>query len=327
VNAQLSAAKATGGRVGIPSGQYLSSGWLLDNSAQTADAPDDPRQVTLEGDGPGSTIINAITPGVYALKILGGLKGRANSLNYSPVGGFTIARRAQPLLGSRGLWLSGVGFGRVRDIYATNIEKPVYLESVLSTAFDDVIVASATNGIEIGKGQGYTNFNGNVFKNLQLRLIDKFALYGGPVTNLTINSMVMQGVGTQGDAASGGMNLTFNGDEEGGAGLSINGAYVENNSGEADFVLTNLGKTPVTHVIQSASFNRITGAKYVRTHLKLVGRHHVVFIGAAFNSYNDYQADESRPLFDYDANISTITCIGCTGLNRADNTTGVQNLR
>ncbi|CAO4140654.1 hypothetical protein [Methylorubrum extorquens] len=324
VNERLSAMKATGGRLVLPAGKYLSSGWVLDYSGQTADAPDDSRQVSLSGDGAGNTVIYANTPNTYGLKVLGGLTGGANSLVYSGLSDFTIARRTQPRLGSRGLWLAGVAFGRLRDIYLTDLEIPFYMESTLSTALDNLLIASSTYGLEVGKGTGFSNSNNNTFNNPQFRLISKWAVRGGPLTAWTMNGLGIQGVGTMGDADSGGMKVTFDG-TEGGNGLAVNGGYVEFNRGDADFFLTNTGTRTVTHVLSNVTFNRISGTQYVRTHFKLVGKHHVICIGCAFGAYNDYVRDVSRPLVDMNPADSTFTCIRCTGLDGPDNTLGITN--
>ena len=318
VNTGLAAMKAVGGRMVLPAGKYLSSGWLLDNSGQTADVPDDSRQVSIEGDGLGNTVIYANTPSTYGVKVLGGLAGAANALNYNPIAGFTIARRTQPRIGSRGLWLSATAFARIRDVYLTDLEQPLYLESVLSSVFENLLIAASTNGISIAKGNGFSNSNNNTFNNPQLRLIDKVAVSGGPVTAMTVNGLGMQGIGTMGDATTGGMNLTFNGDAEGASGLTVNGGYVENNAGDADFTLTNTGSREVTHVFIGVTFSRLSAAKYVRTHFKLVGKNKVICIGCAFAAYNDYVVDASRPIVDYDPTQSTFQCIGCSGLGKAD---------
>jgi len=106
------------------------------------------------------------------------------------------------------------------------------------------------------------------------------------------------------------MKLTFNGDE-GHVGLVAHGGYCEDNAGEADIRLENIGSDYVTHVISGVNFNRLSNARCATNCIKSVGKNRIILIACTFTSVGSYTPNASRPYLNGDADTVFIP-LGCT---------------
>ena len=301
--------RTKGGEIQIPSGTYRLTQFEANYTGLTGEPNNDPTGTPLVGEGIQNTVLMATQAATYAVKITGGLNAAA--LVYSGLKDLSVAGEnplATPT--SRGVHIFSAAYHTMRDVGFYNLGVALKLESVLSSTFDNLKISFGISGIEFLKGAGFSFSNANHFSNLEVRHLSDKGLYGGPCTSLRLTAFQLESIGTQGDDSTGAMKLTFNGDE-GHVGLVAHGGYCEDNAGEADIRLENIGSDYVTHVISGVNFNRLSNARCATNCIKSVGKNRIILIACTFTSVGSYTPNASRPYLNGDADTVFIP-LGCT---------------
>lgn len=316
LNNAILARKLMGGVVELVSGEYkLGAGNVtIDFTHLTADAHQDLRQVSFLGHGAGNTALR-VTSAQYALAILGGAD--PTCLIYGPFGGFVISKHDSYAGYSQGMRLRNVAFATFDDILLHGLDVGISQTSCLSNTWNRLRITLGGVGMEIASGYGntpvpgFSDHNANKYNDAEFRSQSLWAVSGGPSSGIWFNNLTMQGVGTPGNDATGGMNLTFSG-AQGGVGLVVNGAYIEYNGGYADFVLNNTGTETIEHHLHGVNFSRISAAKFVKHMISLQGGPQILNLYSChFDHFNDYVPDANRKYVEFTAGVHKVICHGC----------------
>jgi hypothetical protein len=302
IQAVFTALRLTGGDANISRGTYLISAPLtLDYTGQTQEPVTQPLGVNVHGDSAHNTIFNRSGTG-FAITSTGGT-GVASHI-YTVMDGMSFTGAA-----SKGVKLKNHAFTTLSNMTFQGLVTGLELESVLSCKFENLVFGNATNGVEVSKGTGFSDINANYWDNCTFRLLTGRAYSGGDHSGVYFTAVNVEGCGTQGDALTGGFDMTFDG-AEGSVGLTIYGGYFEGNAGGWDINLTNTGTEYATHVLIGVNFNRISSSAFVTNNIRSVGKNRIVLIGCTFDHFNTYTPDAGRPYVNADAD-TIVTCIGC----------------
>lgn len=291
----------TGGIYQFPNGiTDITEGITLDYRDATGDVHADPRNVKIRGETMGTSVLRNLTTGP-AITIIGddAASNGWGAIVYSGVEGLTFS-------GGRGLRAQEIAFTNFKDLMFRNCIVGMDLESVLSCEFERIYATGGVNAVQFYKGGGFSDHNANKYRSCEFRLGTGVAMSGGPSSGLWCDDLTIQGWGTHGNLNTGGMDLTFSG-EEGGVGLDLSSAYFELNGGGFDIRLTNLGARMVTHTITGANFNRISQAKHVKNNIVLAGGpQRLRLIGCNFDHYGDYVPSPDRQKIAYNPAVHQI---------------------
>lgn len=294
--------RLVGGDAVCPGGQFLvDSTVAISYTGQTQEPVTQPLQVNFYGSGAGSTVINKTGTG-FAFSSEGGT-GVASHI-YTVWDGFSFTGAT-----AKGIKLKNHAFTTLSNMTFQGLVTGLELESVLSSKFENLVFGNSTNGVEVFKGTGFSDINANEWNNCTFRNLTGVGYSGGDHSGAYFSAVNVEAVGTQGDALTGGFNMTFTG-AEGSTGLQIWGGYFEGNAGGWDINLVNNGAEYVTHTFIGVSFNRISNTNFVTNNIRSVGRNRIVLIGCTFDHFNSYVPDAARLYVNADA-LTQVVCIGC----------------
>lgn len=300
-----------GGELGsVPAGLYSTVPVVIDLTGLVEEPMGDQRRPSLQGAGAGSTVIKGSTVGEFALTILGGTGVASHS--YQRIGGFTIGRDP---IGANGLKIKNLAFGKLEDVLIQSCDIGLDLESVLSSVFNNIIVAYSSKGIVARKGSGFSDINANLWTGLKLRSCFQLGAEYGPASGANFASGSTEGCGS-GGVDEGGWDITVSG-AEGSVGANFNTHYFEINNGGFDVRLTNIGSEYVTHRFTACNFNRISAADFVTNNVQCFGKNVVAFDGCTFDAKNDYVRSALRKIAVQDGATKFIFR-GCVGHDQID---------
>lgn len=300
-----------GGSYRIPAGEYIYSASLVaDYSDPTfPDYMNQSKRVSLIGDALHSTFLNyAGAAGSYALTLKGpdsiaNLGVYSQSLYQDFVlqdSGHTRTRN--------GISLTNTAFAEFRRMNVSYFNIGCYINSSLSTKFDNFVLTYCNTGIVIDTTTGQANPNSLSFDCLELNACSTIGIAGNLAgsTNRFVSPRIEQ-CGTPGLAGSGGMSLSIDG-SNGPASLVIESGYFEGNAGlGSDLNITNVSAHQLTVVLIGCTFNRISSTRFTAVNVSLnnigpaPGSIRCVFIGCAFFSGGTYVPNPARPFFTCDA--------------------------
>lgn len=301
--------RTRGGRVRVPYGTHnVATQIFLNYATQTGDVNTDQRGAYLQGDGLHNTLlINQLTGAAISIAGDDAVAGGAGALVYAGVEDLSITGTG------RGLQMAEVAFSTCRNLMFRDMSVAMDLISVLSSTFDRIMITGGTNGVQVFKGSGFSDHNANKWTDCEFRLGTGVAFSGGPSSGLWFENFTLQGWGTHGNAAAGGMDLNFTGNE-GGVGLTIDSGYFEFNRGGFDIRLTNNGPNHVVHKISGVNFVRLGNSQFV-THNIIAsgsGPQTIVLDGCQFGGRNGYVPNAGRQYISAGANVTVVgapTCI------------------
>lgn len=323
IQASLTEAQATGGKVFIPHGRYVvtapSTNYATTLSMATYDGFtwDTPYLVNIEGQGEGNTCIISGTTAKYALKIEGTSVSPGTSHIFSSINDLSFGGTAR----GHGLYIFTAAFYKINDCSFQSLDTGLYLESVLSTEFSNTSFWGNYVGVYATKGPASSGLNGSLFNKCQFSENSTVGFRNfGSLSNVTFSGCNFEGNGTHGTSTSGAIDINVNG-TDGNVGANFYGCYFERNGGGYDVSLTNTGSSYVTHTFKGCNFNRIASDRFVTSNIKSVGKNIILLDGCTFKGYGTYSESAARPYINYDSNTIVIT-IGC----QFDSATAIGNL-
>ncbi|MDR6432039.1 hypothetical protein J2782_001774 [Brucella pseudogrignonensis] len=290
----------------LPEGKFLiSSQILIDNSTMAGETESGPKGFILRGQDARQTIIMA-APALTTrmLHLNYGLDASAHSMHH--YSDFSLVGRSKA---QKGIQINNAAFLHMDNVTVRGTGIALDMISTLSSSFKDMRLDANNYGVVATKGSGFSYPNALSFENCVFSNNAQLGYSGNsPTHNLNIIRGTVEGNGTQGDDATGGIFLNFEGGIEGAVGANINGVYFEGNGGSADLRLDNLaGSKYVTVIVQGCNFNRTQAAKFVRQNIVAVGRINLVLIGNSFRGYNDYVETSVRPYLFADSLVRVIS--------------------
>lgn len=211
---------------------------------------------------------------------------------------------------STGFRIENAAFLRVNRLGLYNNNYGLFGMSVLSSAFRDVRAAWGNYGAYFHKGTGFSNPNALLFENCNFQNNTNHGMVVQNPSNMQFIGGSIEGNGTQANAATGGVHITFDGGSEGSVGATFIGTYFEGNGGGYDLKLENLGSTFVTVTLIGCNFNRVSSTKFVTNNIIASGRIKLNLINCTFKGFNSYAANAGRPYINY-GNEVQFQATGC----------------
>lgn len=297
----------------IPAGAYATAPVTLDLSGNTQEPMDDQKRPSLRGAGAGSTVIKGNTAGQYALTVVAA--AGVSSHSYQVIGDFSIGRT---VLNANGMKLKNFAFIQVQNMQLQSMDTGLYLESVLSSKFDNLVLQYNRIGMLGAKGTGFSDVNANGFYGCKWRENTELAAQYGDTSGLNVYGGSTEGNGTQAQVDQGGWLITVTG-AEGGVGANFDGHYFEGNKGGFDVRITNGGADYVSHIFKGCIFNRISSTAFVTNHIQSVGKNRIVFDSCDFRALGTYARNAGRQIVSGDAN-TIFVFRNCSGLSNIDTT-------
>lgn len=311
IQASLTEAQATGGKVFIPHGRYVvtapSTNYATTLSMTTYDGFtwDTPYLVNIEGQGAGNTCFISGSTAKYALRVEGSTTSPAVPHLYASMKDLSFGGSAR----GNGVYIFDAAFYKIEDCSFQSLDTAVYLESVLSSEFTNVSFWGSYIGVYATKGTGFSGPNAILFNKCQFTGSTTAAFRNVErLSNVTFQACNFEGCGTQGDPSKGAVDINVTG-TDGHVGASFHGCYFEGNAGGYDVSLTNTGTSYVTHTFKGCNFNRLS-TNYTTNNIKSVGKNIIVLDGCTFKGYGSYVESAARPYIGYDSNTIIVT-IGC----------------
>lgn len=307
----LDDANTSGGTVKIPRGVYSVSttadqALLLSQTNLDGVVYSTPYAVNVVGEGQGNTIIKPASTGKYAIKVQGVNSGGFLPHVHSTLEKFAIGGTQR----GNGLWLYDTAFIAAKDLVLQNNDIALKLESCLSSTFENLHIAGNYKGVYADIGTGFSGPNAIQFNNCRFNSNRDYGYAQTRGTNNSFIGCVIEGNGTQGDAATGGININVSG-LDGDVGTLFDGCYFEGNAGGWDVNITNTGSRYVTHTFRNCNFNRISSTSYVTNNVKSIGKNILVFEGCTFLGYGTYSESAARIYINADS--STVVILkGCS---------------
>lgn len=211
---------------------------------------------------------------------------------------------------STGFRIENGAFLRVNRLGLYNNNYGLFGMSVLSSAFRDVRAAWGNYGAYFHKGTGLSKPNALLFENCNFQNNSNHGMVVQNPSNMQFIGGSIEGNGTQGSAATGGVHITFDGGSEGSVGATFIGTYFEGNGGGYDLKLENLGSTYVTVTLIGCNFNRISSSKFVTNNIIATGKIKLNLINCTFKGFNSYAVSAARPYINYGGGVE-FQAFGC----------------
>jgi len=280
------------------------------------------KRVDFLGDSMGNTIFeHAPVAGIdQCFKFEGTVVGAVGQGVHGQdrVGNFSVYCKGRPYPSGQkgiGLYVLNKSYTSIENISTEYMNYGMEFDGVLSSEMRNCYLKNGVIGLMVNKTAislpNALTFVKNVFSgNSQAGVI--FNSMGAG--NVFIGGSI-EGNGTQGDAAKGGMAVNLDG-SNGTACLTMNGTYFEANGGGFDLKLDNVTAFNVTVVLNGCLFNRTSSGKYATNNILVTssggGKVKLVLNGCSFLSAGTYVPSNTRPFIDFGANCEVIGWDTCT---------------
>lgn len=280
---------------------------LFDNSGNTTNTT--PQGRFFNGNGPRLSILNNVTAGLWSIGVFGTLVApfAVNGELYNSFGQIAFSTS----VGAYGLFITGCTFFCLKDCDFYQMAKAIQIDQCVSCEFDNITARWGQYGI-ITTGGAVSEVNAVLFKSCRIGNNSLLGFSGNNgSSNITFIGCNFEGNGTQGNNATGGVSVNFDGGTQGAVGYNFIGCYFEGNLGQADIVLNNTGATPVTVNITGCNFNRASPTNFVQHNIVTIGPIYLVLTSCSFKGFNGYTPNASNTyVHANDANL-TVRCLGC----------------
>ena len=317
----------------FPKGSYRTTAKLtIDRSANTLD----PTQgalfgISLRGSSPASAQILADHDD-FCLEVLGGAGAGWHTFFY--IDGIEFTKKDKDrAAGSVGLRIDQAAYLQIQRFDTSYFEYGIDATDVLASNIMDGTIRLNNYGFRFRRNtrshpnaitiRGVTTLNNQIYGG---------AVYGPNEFNYIGGTIESNGyTGILADPNSWGLYIENSG-AEGGVGLHLSGAYIENNNGIADIWIVQTGatvSTQVMHTISACSFLRFSNTRYVTQcilHNNGVGNNSLLTVsGCGLKDISPYVSDPSRlfiasgncQVIDGGGNFFCDTTGGFTGVNVA----------
>jgi hypothetical protein len=302
IQACINAVFVTGGTVFFPGGRYRTTKKLyLDVRGVTGAPNTNVRRVNFRGSGRGNTCILPNVDGIIALHIQGDNPLTSASHAYITISDLAFGGNSPTQRTCDGIKLEDLAYLTVSDVTFHNLNHDLVLWGCLASTFQNLVFNESATGVLADAGASGPHSNlwlGCEFRNLTSLAYNGFTSMSGA----TFINCRVEGCGTMGDSATGGMIFRLTG-TAGEAGPTFIGGYIENNAGGFDINIQETGSQRVNANFFGSIFNRVDSANYVTNNILTSGDVDLNMSGCTFTSYNSYAANAARPYL----NLSSTT--------------------
>lgn len=315
-----------GGTLKIKQGVYdVNSPLVMDYGLYPAEFIGKPGyRLNYRGENMAETIFNCSVAD-FNIKMLGDITYATQRVHaYDSLGGITLNGTS----GAYGLILKGKAYTKLHDFvaYGFTSGEGLRVDSCITSELDNVYLQGNSIGMRVMPSTGITEFNAFTINRLTCSQNTTWGILGDRWgAGTTINSLTCEGNGTQGTAASGGINLSINGLNGSGA-VVLNNPYFEANMGGGDLLIDNSGTRPITVVINGGNFHRVSNTAYTTCNIQVTssggGKVTVILNGTTFQSVGTYVPTSARPFWITGTNCQVID-IGCVFNETTSKTTSL----
>lgn len=292
---------AAGGELTIPTGSYnVSAVSVIDLQGSTGTPATNQRRIRIKGHGQGNTVLRATTDSQIIIRIVGDNPLTTASHGYMDIlSNMSFAGNSPTPRTAVGVRVEDMAYLRFSSLGFHNLFTGFNGVGVLSSYFDFLNFNESTKGVVLDAGAAGPHSNlwvGCEFRQITGVGFDQFSRMSGQ----TFVNCRIEGCGTQGDAATGGMIFRMTG-SAGETGPIFVGGYTEGNGGGFDISLQETASARVSASIMGLCFNRISSAKYATNNIVTTGDVDLNLVGCTFTSYNSYTPDAARPYLNLSA--------------------------
>ena len=286
-----------GGKLNFPRGEYnADSGLLVDLRGITGAPNSNLRRINIEGDGQGNTVLTAKTDSQNIFYILGDNPTTTASHTYASISNIGFAGNTPTSRTATGLKLEDIAYFVLRDVGFHNLNVGINNISCISSEFYSCNFNESVKGIIAQQATGVSDPNANAYYGCTFRQLTSVAFDGfGGMSNGLFSGCNFEGNGTQGDSATGAVNLRMDG-SAGEVGPIFIGCYFESNKGGFDAKLASTGTRRITANFIGVNFNRVSSSSYVTTNIDTSGDINLNTVGCSFTPYNTYSPSAARPV-------------------------------
>lgn len=190
----------------------------------------------------------------------------------------------------------------ISDIYMAGFKDALRLDGVFAAKIDNLKIADCENGLVFADVAGLGSCNLVQVNKSNFEACSNIGIDGVAVgDNIVLNCIDVEGCGTHGNAATGGVFLSLQGSNGPGP-LKISDSYFELNRGGFDLYIENAQDGNAVAIIDGCFFNRADAANHTTSNIVLrntgAGTLRVVVRGCAFYHTGNYVPSASQPYFD-----------------------------